>query len=179
MKFPPRTNKRATLAIKRCASPLTVHEHPIRRATAVAIGLILYFGGGALRLSQLFADSVPHQLTHRMETERAHDIVAVRLGGLDADAKVAGDFLVALALCQQLYDLALARRQAPAYRARSVSGDRIALAVPLHDEIGHSGRKKWLVPRHGVDRANQITPGVGLEHVATGARVQHFTDHLL
>ena len=78
----------------------------------------LYFGSGRqaplrpvpLRLDHLVADCVAHELADRVQVELAHQVGAMRLGGLDADVQRHRHFLVALALGEQLHDLALAGR---------------------------------------------------------------------
>jgi hypothetical protein len=57
----------------------------------------------------LIADCVPYELADRVDFQLAHDVGAVRLGGLYADAEGGGHFLAALAFREQLYDFALPR----------------------------------------------------------------------
>ena len=57
------------------------------------------------------ADSVADNIRREVEVELAHQVGAVRLGGLDADAEHFGDPLGGLALGNKLDDLALARPQ--------------------------------------------------------------------
>jgi hypothetical protein len=55
------------------------------------------------------ADSVADDIYREREVELAHEVGAVRLGGLDADAGHFGDPLGGLGLGNKLDDLALAR----------------------------------------------------------------------
>ena len=58
------------------------------------------------------ADGVNDEFGDGMEAEFEHDIGAMSLGGVDANAEESGNFLVAFAFGEKLKDLALARSQA-------------------------------------------------------------------
>jgi len=65
-------------------------------------------------LDDFVADCVDYQFGDGVEAEFEHDVGAMRFGGVDADAKERGDFLVALALGEELKDFAFARSEAGA-----------------------------------------------------------------
>src|SRR2546427_7774234 len=71
------------------------------------------FGGEdpSSSLRNQVAYGVPDDLSHGMAIELFHQVDAMRLGCLYADAQDCGDFLAALALGEKLYDFALTRSQ--------------------------------------------------------------------
>src|SRR5213076_2843230 len=62
------------------------------------------------------ADGVADEVDYGVQAEFGHQVHAVRLDRLETDAESGGDFLVGLALREQLQDLAFARRQRRAGR---------------------------------------------------------------
>ena len=90
------------------------------------------------------ADGVANEFAHRMALQPAHDVGAMRLGSLDADAQRDGHFFAALPLSQQLHDLALPWRQAapPGVDFRRLE---IAFQIAIENELRHFGGKKRLV----------------------------------
>src|SRR5207245_10977402 len=71
-----------------------------------------------------------------MELEFAHDIRAVAFGGPNADAQRASDFLIPLALHQELDDRTFARAQITrGHRYLAVA--RAPLQVALQNHFGH------------------------------------------
>ena len=70
-------------------------------------------------LGDLVADGVADDVGGGVEVELAHQVGAVRIGGLDADAEHLGNFLGGLALGDELDDLALAWGQFRALSGRA------------------------------------------------------------
>jgi hypothetical protein len=62
-----------------------------------------------LRLHNIVAHRIPDKLSNRPQIQLIHNIGAVSLRRLDAYIQRRGDFFIALALRQQLNDLALTR----------------------------------------------------------------------
>ena len=71
--------------------------------------------GGRLGLHDLVADSVANDVGRGVEVKLAHQVGAVRLGGLDADPEQVGNFFGGLALRDELDYFALARSQRRAF----------------------------------------------------------------
>src|SRR6266404_7482344 len=69
-----------------------------------------------LRLHYIISHGVAHQCRDGAEVQLVHDVGAVGFGGLDGNVEGLRDFFVALALGQQLDDLALASSQPAARR---------------------------------------------------------------
>ena len=98
-----------------------------------------------------------------MESEFEHDVGAMSFGGVDADAEEGGDFLVALALGEELQDFAFARSEAGARkfwqlgRASGIGGGRDAC------------REVRLVTAKGIDGRDEDAVGVVFQDVAAGA----------
>jgi hypothetical protein len=94
------------------------------------------------------------------------------LDRLHADVEDVADFLVDLALGDELDDLALAMGER---RRRRRLGRQEAVEQGLGDGAGKIGP----ADRQGVDRRQQMTLRVGLEDEAARARLEHLHDQLL
>ncbi len=73
-----------------------------------------------LRLNNLISHRVSHEFTYRVNFQFTHDIGAVRLRRLHADAQHRSNFLAALPFRQQLYDFPFTGSQAVAYSGGNV-----------------------------------------------------------
>src|ERR1700704_5139369 len=100
------------------------------------------------------------------------DVGAMRLSRPDANTKRDGYFLIAPSFCQQLNDLPLADGYAAVrpnlFRRSSV------IQVLTKDKIRDSRRQERLVLEQRFHSGDEIDIGIGLEHVTSGANVQHF-----
>lgn len=107
-----------------------------------------------------------------MESEFEHDVGAMSFGGVDADAEEGGDFLVALALGEELQDFAFARSEAGARgfgrlgRVSGIGGGRDAR------------RELRLVTAKGIDGRDEDAVGVVFKDVAAGAGFDHLLNEI-
>jgi hypothetical protein len=63
-------------------------------------------------LNNVVACSLEYELGYTMHIHLAHDVVSMSLDGLHAQVEKQGNGFCAAALCQELHNLALAKRQA-------------------------------------------------------------------
>lgn len=100
----------------------------------------------------MFSDSVTYQLTHRMHFELAHNVGAMGFRCLDTDPQNYSDFLAAVALRQELHNLALSRAQAPAHHGEMRC--RIRIAKAIDQDLSRTRCKERAISGEGFD-ANQ------------------------
>jgi hypothetical protein len=109
------------------------------------------------------ADGVVDQFRKGVQVELEHDVGAMSFGGVDADAKNGGDFLVGLAFGEELQDFPLARSDAGAGGARGFEG------LAGIERGSETGGEIGAVMADGIDGGEEDTIGVVLENVAASA----------
>ena len=117
-----------------------------------------------LHVDDLVSDGVPYQIGQRTELHFSHDVAAMRFGSLHADSQLAGHFLVAATLGEELNDLALTSRQS---RHRVVTGG-VVPQIAVQDELRDLRREEGsaLDERlHGTDECTASRMAVN-EHTA-------------
>src|SRR5580658_10744572 len=125
---------------------------------------------GFLGVDDFVADRVAHDFAHRMAVEFAHDVGTMCLRRLHAQIERHGYFLAALSFGQQLYDLALAWRQALAMRGRFLRA-LIALQKPVQDHLRNARGKKRFVPPERFDSRHKIAPRIYLQNISARAGI--------
>src|SRR5712691_1760925 len=103
-----------------------------------------------------------------MKLEFAHDIRAVAFGGPNADAQSASDFLIPLALDQELDDRTFARAQITRGH-RYVAVTRAPLQVTLQNHFGHPAGEERLTLSKCSYRRHHTFRGIRFQNVTKGA----------
>ena len=112
-----------------------------------------------------------------MEIELEHDVGTVGFGGVDGDAKEGGDFLVALAFCEELENFAFARRETGAGSTGGIGGS--GGGIRRIGGAGDAGGEVGLVVTDGIDSGEEDAVSVVLEDVATGAGFDHLLNEVV
>src|SRR6267142_3356703 len=121
-------------------------------------------------LNDVVAHSIEHEFADGMQAEFAHDVAAMRLCRLYAEVQVNCNFFCRFAFSQQLYDLALYRRQVgqDVFLLRSVG---TAIAGKHH--FGNARGEEGLVKLESLDGGEQISSSVRLQQKTTGACIEN------
>src|ERR1700739_20541 len=123
-----------------------------------------------LRLTETVTDRVAHQARGIVYIELLHQLGAVRLDRLAADAESCGDRLGRTPLRDQLQHLALAHRKG--------SDRALARAVGLSDGGRDSRTEVDLTAADGLDGLHQVACRLILQDVSPDAAAQGFGDIL-
>src|ERR1700722_4378286 len=83
------------------------------------------------RFDNFVPNGVADEFRERCESHFAHDVAAMRLGGVDAYVQCSGNVLIAVSFREQLHDFPLARRQG----VRGVGVARFAAKVAVEDHL--------------------------------------------
>src|SRR5882762_9503704 len=108
-------------------------------------------------LDELAPDRKAYDVSHRAEMQFSHDVRAVRVDSLHADAERRSRLLAALPFSDESNDLALARGDVSRRWARRhvVLGGVSAPDVVVEHEFGDGRREKRLVLSKALDTRDQ------------------------